>query len=87
MRRVEEPAPKTPLRTTLSIAMFSTAAALMFGPANAQSAPTLGAVSLCADGGTCCDAGGTCYPNSCSDSSCAVPNKYWYTKGDQCPPV
>lgn len=34
------------------------------------------------EGGTCCyQSGSTCYPNSCSQASCAEQNKYWKETG------
>ncbi len=71
-----------PKRFVLAIAMLSVAAALLFGPTTA-SRPSLGSASVCAsEGGTCCTASGsTCYPNNCSDPSCAQQNAYWQDTG------
>ena len=73
-------------RWVLAVAMVSAAAALFVGPIHGRAAAVVGSVSVCGAGGTCCNKyGGTCYPDGCSNGSCAQPNAYWYTKGDQCP--
>jgi hypothetical protein len=33
------------------------------------------------EGGTCCTGTGTCYPGTCSSSSCAQAYSYWKSDG------